>query len=246
MAQIFHRSFNTISRVSIFGALFLLAGLGWAYDRYVRSDYVTGIAVVREQPVPFSHKHHVSGLGIDCRYCHTSVEESGFAGIPPTRTCMNCHSQIWTNSPLLAPVRQSYDTDKSLHWVRVHDLPDFVYFNHAIHVKKGVGCSTCHGPIQLMDLTWQYASLHMEWCLECHRHPERYVRPQGEVFNMEWRAGELAQKYRLTADGRLEQRAIVAPGKDVPAAPAEKAPTGDDLVRLYQIQRKTDCSTCHR
>src|SRR5687767_9471973 len=157
MAQIFHRSFNVISRVTIFGALFILAGAGWLYAQYIRSDYVTGVGTASEQPVPFSHRHHVSGLGIDCRYCHTSVEESAFAGIPSTRICMNCHSQIWVNSPLLEPVRESYRTGKSIPWGRIHNLADFAYFDHSIHVKKGVGCSTCHGPVHDMPLTWQHS-----------------------------------------------------------------------------------------
>src|SRR5437879_4641671 len=139
MAQIFHRSFNTISRVSIFGGVFLLAGAGWTWAKFVRSDYVTGAGVVRNQPVPFSHQHHVGGLGIDCRYCHTTVEKSSFAGIPATKICMNCHSQIWNNAAMLEPVRSSFRTDESIRWIRVHDLPDYVYFNHSIHVAKGIG-----------------------------------------------------------------------------------------------------------
>ncbi len=216
MPQIFHRSFNTISKVTIFGAVFILAGAGWAYARYIRSSYATGVNVAREQPVPFSHQHHVSGLGIDCRYCHTSVETSGFAGIPPIRTCMNCHNQIWVSSPLLEPIRESYKTGKPLAWARVHNLADFVYFEHSIHVKKGVGCSTCHGPVHQMPLTYQYATLHMEWCLECHRSPERYVRPRDQVFNMDWQP------------------------------PADQEAKGYQLVREYKIRRRTDCSTCHR
>src|SRR5262245_9911106 len=133
MPQIFHRSFNTISKVSILGAVFIIAGAGWAYAHYIRSSFATGVGVAREQPIPFSHKPHVSGLGIDCRYCHTSAEQSAFAGIPPTRTCMNCHNQIWVNSPLTEPVRSSLRTDRSIPWVRVNDLADFAYFNHSIH-----------------------------------------------------------------------------------------------------------------
>jgi hypothetical protein len=217
MPQIFHRSFNTISKVTIFGAVFILAGAGWAWARYVRSSYATGAGVAREQPVPFSHQHHVSGLGIDCRYCHTSVETSGFAGVPPIRTCMNCHNQIWNSSPLLEPIRESYRSGKPLAWARVHNLADFVYFNHSIHLKKGVGCSTCHGPVHQMPLTWQHASLHMEWCLDCHRNPERHVRPRDQVFNMDW-----------------------------PPAGFDQEKEGPRLVEEYKIQRRTYCSTCHR
>ena len=127
-----------------------------------------------------------AAMGIDCRYCHTSVEESAFANIPPTKTCMNCHSQIWANAPILEPVRASFRDNKPLRWTRVHDLPDFVYFNHSIHVKQGVGCATCHGPVDQMPLMYQQATLQMDWCLDCHRDPAKYVRPRDQVFNMAW------------------------------------------------------------
>ena len=140
--------------------------------------------VAREQPVPFSHKHHVGDDGIDCRYCHTSVETSSFAGLPPTETCMSCHSQIWANAELLEPVRASFRTGKSIAWTRVHDLPDFVYFNHSIHVNKGIGCSTCHGRVDQMPLTYKVNTLYMQWCVECHRNPAQYVRPRDQVFNI--------------------------------------------------------------
>jgi hypothetical protein len=216
MAQIFHPSTNTISRVSIFGALFLLAAVLWLLTAIGRSSYMTLQGVVREQPVPFSHKHHVSGLGIDCRYCHTSAEESSFAGIPPTKTCMNCHAQIWANAPILEPVRESFRADRSIPWVRVHDLPDFVYFNHSIHLSKGIGCVTCHGRVDQMPLLWQEHSLNMEWCLECHRQPERFVRPRQYVFSMDWEPSE--NQLRL----------------------------GQKLVQDYHISKLTSCSVCHR
>jgi hypothetical protein len=206
MAQIFHRSFNTLSRLSIFGAVFLLAGAGWAWARFIRSDYVTGVRVFRDQPVQFSHQHHVAGLGIDCRYCHTSVETSSFAGIPSTEICMNCHSQIWTNSPMLEPVRDSFRTGKSISWVRVHNLADFVYFNHSIHVAKGVGCVTCHGRVDRMPLTTQVVSLHMEWCLDCHRFPERYVRPRDKVFDLQWESeDQIALGAKLVKEYEIKQ-----------------------------------------
>ncbi len=157
MAQIFHPSTNTFSKVSIFGALFLVGGLLWMLSVVNRSSYVTQADVAREQPVPFSHKHHVGELGIDCRYCHTSVEVSSSANIPPTQTCMNCHAQIWSDSPTLEPVRASYRTGESIEWVKVHDLPDFVYFNHSIHVNKGIGCVSCHGRVDEMNLIYQVA-----------------------------------------------------------------------------------------
>ena len=153
MAQIFHRSTNTLSKVSIFGAVFIIAAVAVGIGIVIRSPYLTEARVVREQPVPFSHKHHVSGIGIDCRYCHTSVEDSSFAGIPPTKTCMNCHSQVWSDSPTLEPVRASFREDRSLQWTRVNDLPDFVYFDHSIHVHCGVGCITCYGPVDQMPMT---------------------------------------------------------------------------------------------
>ena len=143
-----------------------------------------GLSVV--QPVPFSHQHHVGILGIDCRYCHTSVERSSFAGMPPTKTCMNCHSQIWVGSQMLEPVRESYRTNESLRWHRVYNLPGFVYFDHSIHVHKGIGCSSCHGRIDEMPFTYQVPTLLMEWCLDCHRNPERQIRPREEVFNMKY------------------------------------------------------------
>ena len=216
MAQIFHRSTNTFSRATIFGAIFFIGFVLWLIGGIVRSPYFTNQGIEREQPVPFSHQHHVAGLGIDCRYCHTSVEESAFAGIPPTKTCMNCHSQIFANSPFLEPVRDSFRTGKSIAWTRVHDLPDFVYFNHSIHVKKGVGCTTCHGQVDRMPLMWQEQSLQMEWCVACHREPERFVRPREAVFRVDY----------------------------VP--PSNQLELGRRLVAEYQIQKLTSCSTCHR
>ena len=184
MAQIFDRSANTLSRVTIFGAVFIAGFVLWVIGGIVRSPYFTNQGIAREQPVPFSHQHHVGGLGIDCRYCHTSVETSNFAGIPPTSTCMNCHSQIWTSADMLEPIRASFRTNRPIRWSRVHRLPDFVQFNHSIHVHKGIGCATCHGRIDKMNLVSQASPLTMEWCLNCHRNPEKYIRPREEVFNM--------------------------------------------------------------
>jgi formamidopyrimidine-DNA glycosylase len=204
MAQIFHRSTNTISRVSIFGGLALVLALIAAAAAMNRSSYLTEVRVARAQPVQFSHKHHVSDDGIDCRYCHTSVENSAFAGIPSTKICMNCHTQIWADSPMLEPVRESFRSGKSLEWTRVHNLPGFVYFDHSIHVNKGVGCVTCHGRVDQMPLMSRENTLYMEWCLECHRAPERFVRPREQVFNMEWQADDqlalgrtLVKEYRI-------------------------------------------------
>lgn len=216
MAQLFHPSTNTFARLSIFGAVFILAALAWIGLIVTRSPYMTEAGVVRQQPIPFSHKHHVSGLGIDCRYCHAYVEESPVAGIPPTQTCMTCHVQIWADSPVLEPLRESFRSGKSLAWVRVHDLPDFVYFDHSIHLHKGIGCVSCHGQVDEMPLMWRQKSLLMEWCLECHRAPQRFVRPRSQVFNMQWQA------------------------------PTDGAALGEQLVQQYHIQKLTSCSTCHR
>ena len=188
MAQIFHRSTNTLARVSIFGALGFVAILGGAFFILDRSPYNTGQDIVLMQPVPFSHSHHVGGLGIDCRYCHTTVEKAAFAGLPPTATCMNCHKQIWSDSEMLEPVRQSFATNEPIRWVRIHDLPDYVYFDHSIHVANGIGCVSCHGRVDQMPLMRQHSSLQMIWCLECHRNPEEHVRPRDQIFNMTWAA----------------------------------------------------------
>src|SRR4249919_3578548 len=187
MAQIFHRSTNTISRVSVFGGLGIIVVLVATLAAINRSSYVTEVGVARSQPIQFSHKHHVGDDGIDCRYCHTSVETSASAGMPSTEVCMSCHKQIWADSPYLEPVRASFKTRKPLEWVRVHDLPDFAYFNHSIHVNKGVGCSTCHGRVDQMPIAYQASTLQMEWCLACHRAPERFVRPKEKIFDMAWR-----------------------------------------------------------
>jgi len=219
MSQIFPRSANALVRTSLFGGLFLVVLLSWVVFTLMRSSWATKQHEFVEQPVQFSHAHHVGGVGLDCRYCHTSVEESSFAGIPPTRTCINCHSQIWTNAPILEPVRASFRNNTNLNWIRVYDLPDFVYFNHKIHIRQGVGCATCHGQIDRMPLTYQEPSLLMEWCLDCHRAPEQYLRPREEVFNMAYRA------------------------------PANQLELGMELKREYEVadaRHLTSCSVCHR
>src|SRR5580700_7320567 len=183
MPQIFHKSSNSLARVSIAAALMAVCGIVWAAYRLNAGSFTTGVSVARDQPIPFSHKHHVADDGIDCRYCHTSVETSAFAGLPPTETCMSCHSLLWANAEMLEPVRASFRTGKSIEWIRVYDLPDFVYFNHSIHVNKGIGCSSCHGRVDKMPLTFKANTLYMQWCLDCHRNPENHVRPRAEVFN---------------------------------------------------------------
>ncbi len=190
--------------------------LGAALYGVNRSGYNSGQSLIKEQPVPFSHKHHVSGIGIDCRYCHTTVEKSATAGIPPTETCMSCHSQIWSDAPMLEPVRESFRSGKSIQWTRVHDLPGFVYFNHSIHVAKGMGCASCHGRVDQMPLMYQQNSLFMEWCLDCHRQPEKFIRPKDKVFQMDYKPAE-------------DQRVL-----------------GARLVKEYNVRKLTDCLVCHR
>jgi hypothetical protein len=221
MAQVFHPVMNTVAKASIFGAVFIVAFVTWAAAEWYVSPYFTQVNVPREQPLQFSHEHHVKGLGIDCRYCHTSVEESGFAGIPSTKTCMSCHSQIWTSAPMLEPVRASWRTGQPIRWTRVHDLPDYSYFDHSIHVAKGVGCASCHGDVQNMALTFKANTLHMSWCLDCHRAPEKHIRPRDEVFNMDWH----------------------------PPIGTKQEQLGQGLVREYGIRDATqlsNCSICHR
>jgi len=221
MAQIFGKSSNSFARASLLGGFFGFFGFwGLVYLIYW-SPYTTNQYVPREQEVPFSHQHHVAGLGLDCRYCHTSVEKSSFAGIPPTETCMTCHSRVWTDAPMLAPERQSLASGQPLHWKRVNDLPDFVFFNHSIHVQKGIGCSTCHGPINQMPLTWKAHSLYMRWCLDCHEAPQKQLRPKDQIYNMEWRP------------------------------PPDQATQGARLLQQYHISQQRlnqlrDCGMCHR
>ncbi len=216
MAQIFKRSTNTLAKATIYGGVFIVAFLVWMGTVLDRSSYNTGQGIVLEQPVPFSHDHHTAGMGIDCRYCHTTAETSAYAGIPPTATCMNCHKQIWSGAELLEPVRASFRNEEPIQWQRVHDLPDYVYFNHSIHLARGVSCFTCHGNVTEMPLVYQAQTLQMEWCLDCHRHPEKYVRPREEIFNADYEPSE------------------------------PQAVIGARLVKEYGIETLDSCSTCHR
>lgn len=186
MAQIFDRSSNALARASLVLTGLIVIAIGVTLDQLQRSPWVTRQGQRPDQPVPFSHKHHVQGLGLQCQYCHTTVEKSSYAGIPPTKTCINCHAQIWTNAQLLEPVRTSWATGQSLTWTRVHDLPDFVYFSHEIHVNKGMGCASCHGRVDQMPLMYAQNTLQMEWCLDCHRNPAKNIRPTSQVYNMAW------------------------------------------------------------
>lgn len=216
MAQIFQRSANSIAKASIPVLGVLLGGVVWALYALNSSSYVTEVGIAKAQPVPFPHKHHVLQLGIDCRYCHTSVEVSNYASIPPTETCMSCHSQIYANAEMLEPVRRSWRTGESIPWTYVHDIPDYVYFNHSIHINKGIGCSNCHGRVDQMPLIWKVATFEMQWCLDCHSAPEKYIRPREAVFQMDYQP------------------------------PPNQLELGERLVKEYKVQKLLDCYTCHR
>ena len=219
MPQIFRPRSNTIARVSLLALPLFGAVTLWACLVYTRSSYGTGAGVVRVQPVPFSHAHHAGDLGIDCRFCHTSVERAPNAGLPATEICMQCHSQMWVGSDMLKPVRDSYKSGQSLTWHRIYNLPGFAYFDHSIHVHKGVGCSSCHGRVDEMPFTYQVPSLLMEWCLDCHRQPERHLRPRAEIFNMKWQP------------------------------PHDQLEAGRDLAKAYKLhdtKHLMSCSVCHR
>ncbi len=193
-------------------AVVVLGGLAFlSYTQIARSSYLTGRYLEKQQPVQFSHKHHVGDDGIDCRYCHQTVETTATAGMPATQTCMNCHSQLWADSPYLEPVRASFRENKPIQWERVHDLPEYVYFNHSIHVAKGVGCSTCHGQIDTMPAVYQENTLQMEWCLACHREPEKFIRPKKEIFNMQWSDGDIdaGERAQLKADYHIRSKEMM-------------------------------------
>jgi len=216
MPQLFPRSANTFSKFSIVLGFLLVVGSLFLIAFLDRSPYVTQVGLAREQPIPFSHKHHVGGLGIDCRYCHTSVETSSFAGIPPTETCMNCHSILFSESDMLEPVRKSFRTGEPLAWNRVNDVPDYVYFDHSIHIAKGIGCATCHGRVDQMPLMMKAKTFHMGFCIECHKEPEKFVRPREHVFDPAWEP------------------------------PEDQVTIGRRLVKAYGIKRELDCNICHR
>jgi len=216
MPQVFSRNSNIYARMT-----FLIAGLLLATVVLVGANvttYTHDLHSALDQPAPFSHKHHANELGIDCRYCHTTVEKGPFAGIPPTETCYTCHSQIWTNSPLLQVVRDSYKTNKPIEWNRVYNAPDFVYFDHSVHIAKGVSCFTCHGKIDQQNLTAKEVAHEMLWCLDCHRKPELFIRPKSEVFNPDYKE------------------------------PHDHAEIGRQLVEERGIAKEqiTNCSVCHR
>jgi hypothetical protein len=216
MAQVFSPAANAWARFIIVAGIVAICFVVWASGRIFHGPYWTRKDVVQEQPVPFSHQHHVGALGLDCRYCHTSVEDGPFAGMPATEICMDCHAHVWTEAPVLEPVRQSYLTGLPIRWKRVTDRADFVYFDHSIHVAKGVGCETCHGNVATMPITQKARDLRMQFCLECHRDPARYLRPRDAVFVMGWEP------------------------------PPDRPHLGRELVAEYGVGTPDSCSVCHR
>jgi hypothetical protein len=226
MPQIFDRSSNALARMSLVLTGLIVIALGVTLDQLQRSPWVTRQGQRAEQPVPFSHKHHVQGLGLQCQYCHTSVEKSSYAGIPPTKTCINCHAQIWTNAKLLQPVRDSWASGQSIPWIKVHDLPDFVYFNHSIHVNKGIGCASCHGRVDQMPLMYAQNTLQMEWCLDCHRNPAKNLRPTGEIYNMAWESPAADRPVWCAATGTSD---------GVPTAQGVNCATSDPAAAPQQV-----------
>lgn len=217
LAAIFRPSANLASKVALLvlmGVVLIGAAFWWLWPRM---DYARHVRAAVAQPVPFSHQHHVAGLGIDCRFCHASVEVSSNAGLPPTHTCMTCHSQIWTNAGVLAPVRDSWARQTPITWHRVTDLPDYVYFNHSIHISKGVGCESCHGEIETMALTYKAKTLTMGFCLDCHRNPAANLRPAAALYDTAWHRG---------------------PDTPSPTALMQEYHVPDRAL--------TDCSLCHR
>jgi cytochrome c7-like protein len=216
VAALFPRWSNTAMRLGLGALGCFLVGVPTALIIYVRTPYVTNQQFTVEQPVEFDHRHHVADDGIDCRYCHDTVDRSRFAGVPPTARCMSCHSQVWDGSPMLEPVRRSWFTGRPIPWRRVHRLPDFAYFDHSVHVTHGVGCATCHGRVDTMSRVYQVAPLTMGWCLDCHRAPERFLRPRDQITSMTWEPQ------------------------------GNRAELGARLAREYGTRKLTSCTTCHR
>ena len=235
MPQFFHSRWNALARLSLFGGPLYLAAVASMAAYVVYSPYATGTSDPVDQPVPFSHEVHSGLLKLDCRYCHAKVEQAAFAGMPSTDVCMNCHTRVWTGLPAIEPVRASYETNIPLAWRRVHNLPDFAYFDHSIHVQKGYACVTCHGRVDRMDLVWQTETLYMQWCLECHREPARHIRPREYVFHMDWEFPN--DPLELESLGRRL-------GVDPPPVSSEELQVA--LVKKYDIQRYTSCSICHQ
>jgi hypothetical protein len=261
MPQIFPKGVNPLTRFLVLGLPMMFGGTGVGLAAFYRSSYTTGRDEVVAQPVAFSHAHHTGQLGIHCLYCHTTVEDSHFANIPPTKTCMNCHMQMWTSADLLEPVRKSYREDKPIVWNRVHNVPHYAYFNHSIHVAKGVGCQSCHGQIDEMNLTHQDKTLLMEWCISCHRNPQENLRPKSEVFSMTWAPGKLVDNKeqvwtredlpnwgQVSEGGKLVDTKWVSElvGKPRPKTQSELGPLLKELYGVRDAASLTGCSMCHR
>jgi hypothetical protein len=246
MPQIFPKAVNPIAKVVVLGFPLLLGSAGVLGAAFYRSSYATGVDEILPQPVAFSHAHHVGQLGIDCRYCHTSVEQSSSANIPPTKTCMNCHQQIWQGADMLAPVRDSYRQDKPIEWNRVHNVPHYVYFNHSIHIAKGVGCVECHGRVDQVNLTKQHVTLLMEWCIACHREPEKYLRPRSEVFSMTWTPskGGVWRAEDFWDPNSAAAKELV--GRPRPTTQRELGELLKEQYRVRDSVTMTNCSMCHR
>jgi hypothetical protein len=216
MAPLFKPGMDSRLRAGIAALLGLPVALVVLLLFLAQSPLGRGSLEPRQQPVQFDHRHHVGDEGIDCRYCHDNAWTSPYAGVPPTSRCMGCHAQIWNESPRLAPVRASFFEDSPIPWRRVHKLPDFVYFNHSIHVNKGVGCVECHGRVDTMPAVLQVQPLTMGWCLECHRDPAPHLRPLSEITNLAWRP------------------------------PGEPRAVGEQVQQALDVHPRTNCTTCHR
>ena len=242
MAQVFDRSSNALARASLVLTGLIVIVLGVTLDQLQRSPWVTRQGQRAEQPIPFSHKHHVEGLGLQCQYCHTTVEVSSYAGIPPTKTCINCHSQIWTNAALLQPVRDSWATGASIQWIKVHDLPDYVYFNHEIHVNKGIGCASCHGRVDQMPLMYMENTLQMEWCLNCHRNPAENLRPTSEIYNMAWAGPSTSKPVWCAPTGKGDSG--TAPTA-LSVACTTKDPSGESGPEVAMLQAQAGMKVPH-
>ncbi len=222
MSQLFGRSANTLALLTI-SVVLLLGGIGVGLAYAIQgSSYVTEVNTFKAQPVPFSHQHHVGGLGIDCRYCHTSVETSAVAGVPPVDTCMNCHKMMWADAPMLKPIRDAHKTGEAIEWNQVNKVPEFVYFNHSAHINKGVSCVSCHGQVNEMPLMRKTQTLYMGFCLDCHRNPQANLRPVEAVTDMDWHPDEeWKKKDKLVHHG-------IHPKKN------------------FEVHQLTNCSMCHR
>jgi hypothetical protein len=253
-SQVFKPSANSVAKIGILAALTVPLTVGLALAALSRSPANTKVNVPKNQPVPFSHQHHAWELGLDCRYCHTSVEKSAYAGIPSTETCMSCHSQIWTNSPLLEPVRVSYETNTPITWNKVNKVPDFVFFNHSIHVDRGLSCNICHGAVTDMHITWKGNAFQMSWCLECHNKPEKYLgwskelkkeypnaKPAQQVFNLYWKLQEKGKA------GLAKEEVEMINGTYLGSKDAESIEAGKDIIERLgvKVQQLSDCAVCH-